>query len=137
MANLAIKCHATRGKEVIEILEMLGGKKNVANYYVINTKSFYFLNNNIICSSYGSGKLLDIDCYTLEEFLEKFPYKIGDKVEYNHWPCVIQEMCWDNEFKEIRYVVKGIDFCKYCSVSDLKPCKEESMEKANTSIYGL
>lgn len=26
MANLAIKGHATRGKEVIEILEMLGGE---------------------------------------------------------------------------------------------------------------
>lgn len=27
MANLAIKGHPTRGKEVIEILEMLGGKE--------------------------------------------------------------------------------------------------------------
>lgn len=26
MANLAIRGHATRGKEVIEILEMLGGE---------------------------------------------------------------------------------------------------------------
>ena len=28
MANLAIKGHATRGKEVIGILEMLGGKNS-------------------------------------------------------------------------------------------------------------
>jgi hypothetical protein len=28
MANLAIRGHKTRGKEVIEILEMLGGKSN-------------------------------------------------------------------------------------------------------------
>ena len=40
MAKLAIKGHKTRGKEVIEILEMLGG--NNPHKYVAYSDCFYF-----------------------------------------------------------------------------------------------
>lgn len=79
MAQLAIKGHSTRGKEVIEILEMLGGtnKYNCLGVFEIR---LYLIN--------ASGDIEDISLrnnsnyqiYTLEEFLEKFPYKVGDKV---------------------------------------------------------
>ena len=130
MAKLAIKWHTTRGKEVIEILKMLGGD-NTFGHYGDNTTAVYYVDksceNDICCSSVCT--IHDCVIFTFEEFLEKYPYKVGDKVEYDYWPCVIQEMCWDNEFKEIRYTIKGIDFCKYCSVNDLKPHKEETMEE--------
>ena len=132
MAQLAIKGHETRGKEVIEILEMLGGR----NIYKLDGKKdlWYILSGSTI---EHSTYCFQERCYTLEEFLEKYPYKVGDKVEYDHWPCVIQEMCWDNEYKEIRYTVKGIDFCEYCSASDLKPHKEETMEEKKINQMSL
>lgn len=45
MAKLAIKGHATRGKEVIQLLEMLGGV-NYFNLVGIETESFYCINRD-------------------------------------------------------------------------------------------
>ena len=78
MATLAIK-----GKEVIEILEMLGGK-NLNN--LNGASNMYYLIGLIVPKILGVGKLDKSDeqftYFTLEEFLEKFPYKVGDKVCY-------------------------------------------------------
>lgn len=138
MAKLAIKGHATRGKEVIEILEMFGGK-NITNYDGSNTKSFYFLNNIIICSSYGSGKLLGIDCYTLEKFLEKFPYKVGDKALLNGIVKTIKQARWDSIDNEVIYKIetniRGFSEEYYVHYYDLQPYEEETMDKANKTVY--
>ena len=133
MAQLAIKGHETRGKEVIEILEMLGGK-NVANYDGSNTKSFYFLNNIIICSRYGSGKLLGIDCYALEEFLEKFPYKIGDKVTHSDYESPLEIVGMKLEDDSIKYEVYTNDYGYWFIVDELQPYKEETMREIKIDI---
>ena len=78
MANLAIRGHATRGKEVIEILEMLGG----ANKYEISEAKVDLLyairsHDKFIIGVYPTDTFI---VFTLEEFLKKFPYKVGDKV---------------------------------------------------------
>jgi hypothetical protein len=78
MANLAIKGHATRGKEVIEILEMLGG----VNKYEISDAGLDLLyairsHDKFIIGVYPTNTFI---IFTLEEFLKKFPYKVGDKV---------------------------------------------------------
>ena len=67
--------------------------------------------------------------FTLEEFLEKFPYKVGDKVTLDKYPCVIIGMNWDCD--DIIYYVKGMDFSKgvYSTDKDLQPYKEETMEE--------
>ena len=41
MANLAIKGHATRGKEVIETLEMLGGRE--VGYNGLCSQYYYYI----------------------------------------------------------------------------------------------
>ena len=83
MANLAIKGHTTRGKEVIEILEMLGGF-NKHNYCAdSDSLCFYVCNeNNVIYYNWVNSCYEDEDTFvfTIEEFIEMFPYKIGDKV---------------------------------------------------------
>ena len=129
MADLAIKGHSTRGKEVIEILEMLGGK-NVVNYNGSYTRDFYFLDTtNIICHGYGTGKLVGMDSYTLEEFLEKYPYKVGDKVILDQDPCIITSAIWDSTYNEIIYYVKGNEFHIMANVNSLQPFKEEIMKE--------
>lgn len=77
--NLAIKGHKTRGDEVIKLLEMLGGKNNRCLNGTA-TRLYYFIENNEIwgCEETPCNYII----FTLEEFLEKYPYKIGDKVNY-------------------------------------------------------
>ena len=104
MAQLAIKGHKTRGKKVIQLLEMLGGK-NIHNY-VGTSNECYVIDDNTICTINPSVAKLD-NCviFTLEEFLEKFPYKVGDKVK-----CWINGYCSINTIKDIRWdgIVKCI-----------------------------
>ena len=137
MAQLAIQGHVTRGSEVIALLEMLGGK-NI--YNLTGTKEiWYILSNGTIKHS---AYLSDEKGFTLEEFLEKFPYKVGDKVTLDKFPCTIKGMSWDCD--DVIYYVQGVDFSKgiYSKDKDLQPYKEETMEtitiddfKANTKEW--
>ena len=77
--QLVIKGHETRGKEVIEILQMLGAK-NKRNYTGSYPTTLYILNDN------DNDIDLCYDCdynnqeiFKLEDFLKKYPFKIGDK----------------------------------------------------------
>jgi len=78
--KIAIQGHTTRGKEVIQILESLGGK-NDANLKGLFKKYYYFidLNGTIDYTEYASK---NIHTYTLEEFEKKFPFKVGDEVMF-------------------------------------------------------
>lgn len=76
MTKLAIKGHKARGDEVIELLERLGGTNNRCLNGTA-TGLYYFIENNEICSC-GEAPCNYI-IFTLEKFLEKYPYKIGDK----------------------------------------------------------
>ena len=80
--KLAIAGHATRGKEVIEIFLMLGGK-NIHNLKGINDEYYYIDNDGFIDSEldYIENWEEKFALFTLEEFLEKFPYIVGDKVK--------------------------------------------------------
>lgn len=101
--KLAIKGHSTRGKEVIKLLEMLGGHngsnvKGTEPYYV------YFITDsgNIGCRDIN---YILIDYFTLEEFLEKFPFKVGDAVCVEGLCAPINKMEWDPVSQEVRYLV--------------------------------
>ena len=128
MTELAIKGHETRGKEVIELLEMLGGKnKNLTGAIgtcVVDPKVYFIENNNIYWYYYGGldcdGRLENMCVFTLEEFEEKFPYKVGDKVhiyvqnddidgrcEIN--VAEISSMRWNPACRKIAYKMKDIN----------------------------
>jgi hypothetical protein len=107
MAQLAIRGHLTRGKEVIEILEMLGGKQtwlinadSVRHYYYINSANE--LDAISIVDSELNGKYI---AFTIEKFLEKFPYKVGDKVLYKIYNVYssIRKMTWNEEKEQVIY----------------------------------
>ena len=75
--KFAIKGHPTRGKEVIQILESLGGI-NDGLHEGNNPDCYYELHGNIIWCV--STKGINFKYYTLEEFEKKFPFKIGDRI---------------------------------------------------------
>ena len=140
MANLAIKGHATRGKEVIEILEILGGK-NKYSHFGESESYFFFIQDGIIdCDEvrYADGYLI----FTIEEFLEKFPYKVGDKVKTSlhlaNYIGTVKRMRWEQNKNVIIYDVEWSDANKSTLTyyaQGLQLYKEETMDKANKAVF--
>ena len=78
--KIAIQGHPTRGNEVIQILESLGGKNKEG---LNGSKEYwYFINSDgYIRNDYKSVlQYKGFKTYTLEEFEKEFPFKIGDTV---------------------------------------------------------
>ena len=83
MARLAIKGHKTSGRFVIALLKMMGGKDNIIP--CDGTGDFcYFIDNDGIIKyqTIWNKDKAEFKQYTYGEFVENFPYKIGDKVRY-------------------------------------------------------
>lgn len=133
MAQLAIKGHATRGEEVIEILEMLGGE-NVYKLSGTNEKCAYYKKNGVIHNTASVG-FNNFKLFTLEEFLEKYPYKIGDKVIYTAGIGFIQKCTWDEIDNDVTYIVNVGDEKWLTDAKHLQPYKEESINKANKVVF--
>ena len=127
--ELGIKGHKTRGSEVIKILEMLGGKNHYILKGVIDNRFYHNsgIDKNIINSYIGPDEIKGYEIFSLEDFLEKFPYKVGDKVTLDNKLCYITWMCW--ECNNIYYQVQGIDlmFTKKVIANELKPYKEKNI----------
>lgn len=121
--KLAIKEHSTRGKEVIELLEMLGGK-NFYNWSGFGGYAYYVIEgyqNKIKAGEYIFGDD-DMYLFTLEEFWEKYPFKVGDKVVYtkfgdncDEYPVTIESMRWTGTTIEYTF-----NDCVTCLAKDLK-----------------
>lgn len=79
--KIAFRGDLTRGKEVINILEMLGGI-NKWEYLGDRQLCVYYINCDGIINYTSNIKGYNLQIFTLDEFIEKYPYKIGDKVEY-------------------------------------------------------
>lgn len=107
--KLAIKGHPTRGKEVIELLEMMGGHAAFISTISNNTDKAFFISDYENCFYRKSIRFIpdsskeieDFNVFTLEEFLERFPYKVGD--EFCSPYDKITEMLWDEEDEWVYY----------------------------------
>lgn len=137
MAQLAIKGHATRGNEVIEILEMLGGKNSTKLVGSASSCGYYIdSDGNIAYNFYSSSYFNDAIQFTLEEFLEKYPYKVGDYVYINsidyQGPGIIQNLYWYDDKNIIRYFVESNRCNAYWEVNELLPQKEQ--ETTDTAL---
>ena len=105
--KLAIQGHEKRGGDVINILKMLGGTNYVA-VSGINEEAYYFIDKEGI---------IDYDCtlnkndnylvFSLEEFLEKYPFKVGDVVfdVADGDIGTIAVMKWDEDVSDMKYRV--------------------------------
>lgn len=96
--KLAIKGHPTRGKEVIELLEMLGGDNRWKASGNIE-KVYYSISNGSIIYSPQLEKGTVV--FTLDEFYKKYQFKVGDKVVYtkfggncDDYAVTIESMKW-------------------------------------------
>ena len=73
--------------------------------------------------------------FSIEQFEEKYPYKVGDKVKawVNGYRGVfnIQDITWDSIAKEVKYRIHDY----WHSVENLQPFKEETMEDKDMSEH--
>lgn len=132
--KLAIKGHLTRGLEVIEILEMMGGK-NIEGYIGIDYDEFYTIEDGYIIQSYDWNDCLIL---SLEEFLEKYPFKVGDLKDLidDHISCIITEMRWNVQDECMEYHAEfGPNDYGWYRVYDF--CHDYQIEKSNTVISGI
>lgn len=117
--KLAIRGHFTRGWEVIDILEMIGGVNGKINWRTGETYNVYngryFISE--ICNVREVAYYIDFESqircidikdlttdfivYSLEMFLKTFPYKVGD--EFCNPYDKITEMFWDEKDETIYY----------------------------------
>ena len=122
--NLAIKGHPTRGSEVIALLEILGGENTNPVLKGNKVHQIYHIrecNSEIVCGTYTTyGDLYQV--FALEEFLEKFPYKVGDKVIKEPYVGAreICEMKWEDN--RVKY---GIGVGEWFTAQQLQPYKEQ------------
>ena len=126
MSKLAIKGHPTRGKEVIELLEMLGGK-NDRMAFGNNAETNYFIDKE---NKIDYDSTLEEDnnytIFTIKQFEEKFHYKVGDKVRYNTKNGNIGDiisMAWDEKTKSVIYTVAFSCGYKELTFNDIIPYK--------------
>lgn len=132
--RLAIKGHSTRGQEVIEILEMLGGKNHFHMDGFTEEYIYYICgeNNQIHSAICPTNQIV----FTIEEFLEKYPYKIGDKVDYIKYDdeeCSVYEiigMMWTGA--TIEYTLDTFGFT--CLTKDIRLHKEKNLNKKFNSL---
>ena len=88
--KIAIRGHKSRGKEVIQILESLGGI-NRMNHSGRFTKYFYYISGDDNTIAWTEVRPEHLNVFTLEEFEKEFPYKIGETVitTLNHVGTII------------------------------------------------
>ena len=129
--KLAIKGHPERGKEVIKLLEMLGGKN--INCDETRSDTYYHIDNRMIIKF---DMVMSNSClYTLEQFEQKYPYKVGEKVLYhsgdNRWlEGIIDKMCWDENNSSLYYRVNNINGTSAGKATTmfLKPMKQKELK---------
>lgn len=123
--KIAIQGHPTRGNEVIQILESLGGK-NGYDQLGSNERFVYFINNiGYIYSVTPQMCSNERKIYTLEEFETQFPFKVGDIVQtkpcgepaevinlYPNPACIIAYKVRYKSGVEMQYCPENIKFYK-------------------------
>lgn len=133
MAELAIKGHKTRGKEVIALLEMLGGKNELHLTGCEMSDCYHIIKGGVIKNGYVYPE--GFASFTLEEFEEAYPFKVGDEVDCilnDTGVCKIVCMNWMKDVDEVLYYVQreteyGI-VSKRVYVQDLRPYNPEPVE---------
>ena len=132
--KLAIKGHPTRGKEIIEFLEMLGGRNilNLGTNIKIEEDLLYTIRRDYHFGDVIEGVSYAEDTWILtdiEECLELYPFKVGDKVhipEYESEVSICKAKWNPHPFcRHVEYLVYRNDEEVWYSAQELKECNAD------------
>ena len=132
--KLAIQGHSTRDNEVIDLLVMMGGDNRWKASGNIE-KAYYSISNGVILYSPQIEK--DTVIYTLEKFLEKYPFKVGDKVMCKHGGdlLTIKSMEWSEDCETMVYDFK--DAVIVLAAEDMKVVDDTSLKIGKNTNTGI
>jgi hypothetical protein len=125
--KIAIQGHPTRGEEIIQILESLGGKKFLV-LLASDECLVFFIDDKGYISCFHRRSSVVKECYkiyTLEEFEKEFPFKIGDKVTITS-NTIYKVVALEYYMNELCY---KLDNGLHYSSKKLKPYKEMKEER--------
>ena len=114
MAKLAFLGHKTRSKEIIELLKMFGAQHGIygIGHYPNYPHMIYYINEYNLIEACDRMHHLEYAQYSLEEFLENFPYKAGDKVLINDDKddvYTVKSMTWSEVFNRVTCRIEAVD----------------------------
>lgn len=122
--KLAILGHEHRGNEVVELLKMLGGK-DADDYNCSNPYRFYYISDEYeyVHWDYDDPSIVEnkFEVFTLEEILEKFPFKVGDFVRIPEYESEVRicKMKWCPLSEHIEYLVYRNDDEEWYTTDEL------------------
>lgn len=125
--KLAIRGHSTRGNEVVELIGMLCGQHPYTDNICtakcnIKTDCYYMCDYGFISWSYlGPDEIDNFKVFTLEEFLEKYPFKIGNRVLIPEYESEVRicKMRWDPLCEYVEYMVYRNDDPEWYTAEEL------------------
>lgn len=137
--KLAILGHKTRNEEVIELLKMLGGRETFG-LSCIYTDRFYYVSDEFIHWDYDDPSIVEnkFEVFTLEKFLGKFPFKVGDFVRIPEYESEVRicKMKW-TPFSDIEYLVYRNDDEEWYTVNELLEYNDNPIKTRDCKKCGL
>ena len=140
--KLAILGHETRNEEVIELLKMLGGR-DVFGFSCTKTDQFFHVspNDGYVYWDYNEPSIVEnkFEVFTLEKFLEKFPFKVGDFVRIPEYESEIRicKMKWCPLSKHIEYLVYRNDDEEWYTAKELLEYNDHPNKTRDCKKCGL
>ena len=136
--KLAILGHETRSDEVIELLKMLGGSETFG-LSCIYTDRFYYVSDEFIYWDYDDPIVENkFEVFTLEKFLRKFPFKVGDFVRIPEYESEVRicKMKWTS-FSDIDYLVYRNDDEEWYTADELLEYNDNPTKTRDCKKCGL
>lgn len=128
---LAIQGHETRNREVIKLLEMLGGK-NTLNLCGGSHGYYYIVSDEICCdSSLGDNYKI----YTLEDFFKKFPFKVGDFVRIAGYESPVRIVAMKYFNVDSTVDVEHVAYAVYCDDEEEWYSEEDLLDYNDIEDY--
>lgn len=138
--KLAILGHKTRNKEVIELLKMLGGRETFG-LSCEKPDRFYHVSDEFIYWDYDDPSIVEnkYEVFTLEKFLEKFPFKVGDFVRIPEYESEVPilKMKWCPLSKHIEYLLCPNDEEEWFTADELLEDNDEPNKTRDCKKCGL
>lgn len=139
--KLAILGHETRNEEVIELLKMLGGS-DTSGFSCTKTDRFYHVspNDGFVYWDYNEPLVENkYEVFTLEKFLEKFPFKVGDFVRIPEYESEVRicKMKWCPLSEYIEYLVYRNDDEEWYTADELLEYNDNPNKTRDCKKCGL
>jgi hypothetical protein len=138
MKKIAIQGHVTRGKDIIKILENLGGK-NMFSCEGYNVALFYYINSNgFITCNFSKGMPEGYEYYTLEDYEQQLLNTMENKRNIQIDLTTAKD--WYKQGGNLREIalqafsekeLKSLptSWEEYCEINNLNPRHDESNDE--------